>query len=326
MKPVRFSACAWLVAAALGGCAGGEVESGAEVRVTSPELVAVSPGVQVVADADEPLFFADGYYWLYRDGIWLRSDSYRGGFARIDVNMVPGEVRDIGNPQVYAHYRRHANRDYARGARIPERRPAQPMGSTYQQQQPIQQAQPQQPMQPQQPLQPGATPTEPQPSSPTQTAPVPNPMPPNQGTPGNGISGSPNTQGSQIPQNSPTTLPSQRDDLDHTRDRDKDKTLPAPSTPDHHLDQPGAIDQDKSDKIDHDNNKKVDKDKDRANKSSTLDTKDLDHNKSGMDKSGLDRDQNDAAKDNNKKARGNDLNKKDDSDKDKDKDKDNKPY
>src|SRR5258706_8688121 len=101
MRRLRVSAYAWVVAAALGGCAAGEAEYGAEVRVSSPELVAVSPSVQVFADADEPLFYADGYYWLYRDNIWLRSDSYRSGFARIDVNIVPMEVRTIQQPQVY---------------------------------------------------------------------------------------------------------------------------------------------------------------------------------------------------------------------------------
>jgi hypothetical protein len=309
MKPVRYSACAWLVAAALGGCAGGEVESGATVRVTSPELVAVSPGVQVVADADEPLFYADGYYWLYRDGVWLRSDSYRGGFARMDVNMVPSEVREIPQPQVYAHYRRHGGGAYARGSQIRERAHSQPQG-TYQQQQ----AQPQQPQQQQQqPMQPGATPTEPQPSSPSQSAPVPNPMPPNQGTPGAGTSGSPNTQGSQIPQNTPTTLPSQRDrdakdlDRDHTGTvQPVSPTSPATTPTDHGKDK--DMDKDKDKDID---NGRSDVDKNRS---------DLDTNKSGMDKSGMDRTRNDAAKDNNKKARGSDSNKKDKSDKDQPKD------
>ncbi len=297
MRPVRYSACAWLVAAALGGCAGGEAESGAEVRVTSPELMTVSPGVQVVADADEPLFYADGYYWLYRDGIWLRSDSYRGGFARIDVNMVPGEIRDISQPQMYAHYRRHAGQqNYARGSQIRERQPARPQG-TYQQ--PPQQQQPmQQPQQPyQQPAQPGRTPTEPQPSSPSQQPPVPNPMPQSQGTPGTNTPSTPGAQGSQIPENSPgAPLPSQRD-RGTDRDRQNGGATTSPSTT------------------------PSDTDKDRTKSSTDVDTNrsDLDKNKSGMDKSGMNREQNDADKDNNKKARGNDQNKKDKSDKDVDK-------
>jgi hypothetical protein len=165
----------------------------AEVHVTSPELVAISPDVQVVADSDEPLFYADGYYWLYRDNLWLRSDSYKGGFARVDVNIVPGTIRAMPQPQTYAHYRRHGGRAYARGTQTPTRQATPPQGTQQYPQQPPQprqapQNQPQ-PYQapiehhpvenpvPQRPSEPGTTPTEPMPTSPTQKPPVPNPMP-----------------------------------------------------------------------------------------------------------------------------------------------------
>ncbi len=112
MRFGRISALAFAVATSLAGCMGtGEVEYAGAVHVTSPELIVISPGVQVVADADEPLFYADGYYWLYRRGAWLRSDSYRGGFARVDISYVPARVRTIEQPQVYAQYRRHHGRD-----------------------------------------------------------------------------------------------------------------------------------------------------------------------------------------------------------------------
>jgi hypothetical protein len=92
--------------AALAACATtGRYEYG--VAVSSPDLVYVEPGVSVVADADAPLFYSDGYYWLYRDGYWARSPSYHGGFARVDVNLVPQRVRYISHPEGYAHYRRH---------------------------------------------------------------------------------------------------------------------------------------------------------------------------------------------------------------------------
>ncbi|MGE5183635.1 MAG: hypothetical protein ACM31C_16300 [Acidobacteriota bacterium] len=250
----------------------------------------ISPGVQVVADADEPLFFADGYYWLYRDGVWLRSDSYRGGFARIDVNVVPGEIRDIRQPQMYAHYRRHAGQqNYARGSQIRERQPARPQG-TYQQ--PMQQQQQQQP-------QPGRTPTEPQPSTPSQQPPVPNPMPQSQGTPGAGTPRSPGAQGSQIPENGPgAPLPSQRD-----RSTDRDQQNGGEVTPPSSSPTPS------------------DRGADRTKSPTDVDTNrsQLDKNKSGMDKSGMNREQNDANKDHNKKARGNDQNKQDEPDRNVDK-------
>jgi hypothetical protein len=136
MKSTRVSACAFAVAASLAGCMStADVEYTGEVRVTSPELVTISPGVQVFADADEPLFYSHGMYWLWRDGYWYRSDNYRNGYVRVDFVYVPGELRIIERPQVYVQYRRHLGRE--RFARPPEQQTRTP---TYQQptyQQPI---------------------------------------------------------------------------------------------------------------------------------------------------------------------------------------------
>ena len=106
MRRMRRTVSTWVVTATLAGCA---ATGGDQVQVASPELVPVQPGVQVVADADAPLFFADGYYWLFRHGSWLRSDTYRGGFAQVDANLVPMQVRSIPSPAAYVHYRRHTN-------------------------------------------------------------------------------------------------------------------------------------------------------------------------------------------------------------------------
>jgi hypothetical protein len=129
MRANRLSAC---VLAALIGCTGtGDVQYAGEVHVTSPELISVSPGVSVLADADEPLFYSNGYYWLYRDGIWLRSSSYRGGFARIEHAYVPERIRAIDRPQFYVQYRRYsADTRQARADQVPTRsqRPYEPRG------------------------------------------------------------------------------------------------------------------------------------------------------------------------------------------------------
>jgi hypothetical protein len=118
----RVSTCGWLAAAALAGCAS-ETQYAGDVHVASPELVAIEPGVEVVADADEPVFYAEGSYWLYRDEAWLRSDSFRTGFVRIDVWLVPDRLRRIPEPRSYAHYRRiHQGEAYARGGQIPDHR------------------------------------------------------------------------------------------------------------------------------------------------------------------------------------------------------------
>lgn len=126
MRATRVSAYVFAAAASLAGCMGtGEVEYAGAVHVSSPELIELQPGVMVVADADEPLFYAVGYYWLYRDGYWLRSNDYRRGFVRVELSYVPQRIRVIDRPQVYVQYRRH-HRDYsARAGQQPVRtRPA----------------------------------------------------------------------------------------------------------------------------------------------------------------------------------------------------------
>jgi hypothetical protein len=100
-----LSAC---LASTLGACAGQ-----ADVRysgtVSTPELVALDtdPSVMVVANADEPVFYTDDTYWLYRDNRWYRSSSHRGGWARVE--RPPERVWRIERPTAYVHFRRGAN-------------------------------------------------------------------------------------------------------------------------------------------------------------------------------------------------------------------------
>src|SRR5512139_3344885 len=171
----RVSAYIFVVASSLAGCTGtGDVEYAGEVRVTSPELIEVSPGVMVIADADEPIFYSRNNYWLYRDGYWFRSNDYRSGYARVEFTYVPNEIRVIERPQLYVHYTRNLGRN--RAARTPtmRQRTQQPM------QQPAQpQAQPTYPP-------PAAQPVPTQPTTPTTspTSPVYQPnQPQTPGTP-----------------------------------------------------------------------------------------------------------------------------------------------
>ena len=67
-----------------------------------PDLVTVSPGVQVIADYDVPIFYADGLYWRYDAGIWYRSPRYTGGWVHA---APPVAVLRVDRPGAYAHYR-----------------------------------------------------------------------------------------------------------------------------------------------------------------------------------------------------------------------------
>ena len=103
-----------LLVAALGGCYS-EVGYSAGYSTTAypaasggayvatPDLVEVSPGVQVVADYDEPVFFSDGFYWRFYDGYWYRSNNYATGWYFYE--RPPVAIVSINRPYAYAHYR-----------------------------------------------------------------------------------------------------------------------------------------------------------------------------------------------------------------------------
>jgi hypothetical protein len=69
---------------------------------TDAEFVEVNPGVYAVANYNEPVFYANDYYWRYNSGRWYRSNSYRGGWA---YATPPRAVVSIDRPQRYVRYR-----------------------------------------------------------------------------------------------------------------------------------------------------------------------------------------------------------------------------
>jgi hypothetical protein len=68
----------------------------------SPDLVYVSPGVQVIADYHEPIFYSSGLYWRYYGNTWYRSRYYTGGWVHA---APPPAVLRIDRPYGYARYR-----------------------------------------------------------------------------------------------------------------------------------------------------------------------------------------------------------------------------
>jgi hypothetical protein len=67
-----------------------------------PDLVTVSPGVQVIADYNEPIFYSDGFYWRYYGNTWYRSTYYTGGWV---YAQPPVAVMRIDRPYAYRYYR-----------------------------------------------------------------------------------------------------------------------------------------------------------------------------------------------------------------------------
>jgi hypothetical protein len=91
----------------------------------APPLVVVSPGVRVVRDYDEEVFFVDGWYWCRRDHYWFRTRDYRGGWVVADRRYVPATLVKVP-PGHYRHYR-----GGKRGAPVYARGAPPPPGATY---------------------------------------------------------------------------------------------------------------------------------------------------------------------------------------------------
>jgi hypothetical protein len=131
---MRLTFVSLILSSALAGCmASGttDLQYSGGVAVSTPDLVEVSPGVQVVADYDDSVFYSDGYYWRYDGGGWYRSNNYAGGFVYWDAP--PQAIITINDPYHYRHYRpnnyqpRHQPyrrpEPLVRDHRAPERRP-----------------------------------------------------------------------------------------------------------------------------------------------------------------------------------------------------------
>lgn len=54
-----------------------------------PPLVVIQPGVQVVEDFDDEVFFVDGFYWCRREGRWFRAKTHQGGWVVMPASGVP---------------------------------------------------------------------------------------------------------------------------------------------------------------------------------------------------------------------------------------------
>ena len=93
-----------LIGAGLAGCAG-TYRGSVYATASAPDMAYVAPGVRVIADYDEPIFFSDGFYWYNQNGYWYRSNSYTSGW--VFVASPPRAIISINRPYAYAHYRPH---------------------------------------------------------------------------------------------------------------------------------------------------------------------------------------------------------------------------
>jgi len=105
-----------LFAVVLSACTGSaQVHTTAEADYTAPALVEVEPGVQVVADYDQPIFFSEGAYWRYDNGVWYRSRYHDREWVTVQTPAVA--VARIQRPEVYVHYHGKVGADERHEAR-----------------------------------------------------------------------------------------------------------------------------------------------------------------------------------------------------------------
>ena len=84
------------------GCLATATMSGGGGYYAQPDLVEIEPGVQVIVDYDEPIFYSDNYYWRNDGGVWYRSSYHNRGWVSAQP---PTYVARINSPGRYRHYR-----------------------------------------------------------------------------------------------------------------------------------------------------------------------------------------------------------------------------
>jgi hypothetical protein len=87
----------------------GRSQVGVQIQIglpAQPPLVVVQPGIQVVENWDEEVFFTGGYYWVHRGDHWYRARGPRATFVYVEPRHVPhGLVRMP--PGQYVRYQKH---------------------------------------------------------------------------------------------------------------------------------------------------------------------------------------------------------------------------
>jgi hypothetical protein len=81
--------------------------------VVLPQLVVVTPGVRVVPDVEEEIFFVDGYYWARQPHGWYRSKSHKRGWVLVPAGRVPARIVSFP-PGQYRRYKpaKHDRHDH----------------------------------------------------------------------------------------------------------------------------------------------------------------------------------------------------------------------
>jgi len=108
----RLILCLALALSLLPDSAHAQVEMSISVGLpVAPPLVVVQPGVQVVENYDEEVFFVGGWYWCRRDDHWYRTRRPHASFVYVERGYVPTRLAYLPPPGHYRHWRREQARE-----------------------------------------------------------------------------------------------------------------------------------------------------------------------------------------------------------------------
>jgi hypothetical protein len=96
--------CAAVALAGTAAWAQGAFEASVRIALPPvlPPMVVVEPGVQVVQDLDEEVFYVGGWYWVRRGPAWYRAQDHRRMWVYVEPRFVPPGLQRIPP----GHYRR----------------------------------------------------------------------------------------------------------------------------------------------------------------------------------------------------------------------------
>jgi len=106
----RLVAALALAASLLPAAARGQVDVNIRLGLpVAPPLIVVQPGVQVVENYHEEVFFTNGWYWVRRDDRWWRARTPRAAFVYVEPRYVPRTIYRLP-PGHYKHWHREQAR------------------------------------------------------------------------------------------------------------------------------------------------------------------------------------------------------------------------
>jgi hypothetical protein len=88
----------------------------------APPLVVVQPGIQVVPELEEEVFFHRGWYWARRGPYWYRARSPGVSFVYVEPRLVPAPLVRLppGHYRQFRaaeHHERHAWKEHEKAGR-----------------------------------------------------------------------------------------------------------------------------------------------------------------------------------------------------------------